>query len=234
MVIIVLLPKEGGGHKPIGLFPSIIRIWMRARALTAREWEELTASPDLFGATGMGAQRAAWAAAFSAESAAVQGQEHAAAPLDLVKAFEKIPRRQLVQAVREHGFNLIVLRLSLAAYKFARTIGVDGVFSEPVVANRGITVFSGFATTELRVLLTDLMFSLKKVWNVELKLYVDDLTIAASGRPKTVIDTVAAATNDAVDYFQRLGLQVSARKSLAVASRPTIRKRLAKKWPTKR
>jgi len=129
LVIIVLLPKGDGSHRPIGLFPGIIRIWMRARSIKAREWEDETAGPEYFGCKGRGAQRAAWMAAFEAELAAAKGLDHAAALIDLVKAFEMIPHRYLVQAARQHGFSLKVLRLSLAAYRIARVIGVDGVFS---------------------------------------------------------------------------------------------------------
>ena len=78
LVLIVLLPKDGGGFRPIGLFPTLIRVWMRARSMVARDWEELTASPDLYGAKGMGAQRAAWTSTFSAEAARLaQQQRHA-------------------------------------------------------------------------------------------------------------------------------------------------------------
>ena len=150
LVLIVLIPKVDGGDRPIGLFPTVIRLWMRARAVLARKWEEETAMPELYGGRGMGAQRAAWLAAFSAEAAAASGADHAAALLDLVKAFEMIPHRLLVRAARKHGFSLKVLRLSLAAYRIARTIGVDGVFSDCLRATRGITAGSGFATTELR------------------------------------------------------------------------------------
>ena len=31
LVLIVLLPKPDGGLRPIGLFPTFIRVWMRAR-----------------------------------------------------------------------------------------------------------------------------------------------------------------------------------------------------------
>ena len=64
LVLIVLLPKVDGGHRPIGLFPSVVRVWMRARSDLARTWEEATAMPEMFGGKGMGAQRAAWVSAY--------------------------------------------------------------------------------------------------------------------------------------------------------------------------
>ena len=73
VVLIVLLNKSDGGLRPIGLFPSIIRIWMRVRFCILREWERGHASPCLFGGSGMGAQRAALVAAFNAEHAAASG-----------------------------------------------------------------------------------------------------------------------------------------------------------------
>ena len=157
----------------------------------------------------MGAQRAAWSAAFEAEFAAASGHDHAAALLDLVKAFEMIPHRDLVRAAKEVGFSLKVLRMSLAAYRTARTVGVDGVYSQQVTATRGITAGSGMATSELRVLLTETIFAIRKAWPVKLKLYVDDLTISASGNGVDVADNVAAATDMAVGAFRSLGLDVS-------------------------
>ena len=233
LVLIVLLPKEGGGYRPIGLFPTLIRVWMRARAAVARDWEELTASPGQYGAKGMGAQRAAWTAAFSAETAMSSGNDHAAVLLDLVKAFEMINHSDLVRAAKEHGFSLKVLRLSLAAYRLARSVGIEEVYSNTVCATRGITAGSGFATTELRLLLVDLMYDLRKLWPVEVKLYVDDLTISASGEPHSVVERLTAATNHAVSKFTQLGLEVSKSKSAAVASRRGIRKALPRQNPAR-
>ena len=102
---------------------------MRARSCIARGWEESTAVPELYGGKGMGAQRAAWVEAFGAEAAAAGDLDHAVALLDLVKAFEMVPHHLLVRAARKHGFSLRILSLSLAAYRLARTVGVDGVFS---------------------------------------------------------------------------------------------------------
>ncbi len=59
LVLVVLLPKADGGLRPIGLFPTIVRVWGRTRALVARAWEAANALPAIFGGAGMGAQRAA-------------------------------------------------------------------------------------------------------------------------------------------------------------------------------
>ena len=57
LVLIVLLPKGGGGgFRPIGLFPTIVRLWMGARVYVVRAWEAANAMPSIFGGKGMGAQ----------------------------------------------------------------------------------------------------------------------------------------------------------------------------------
>ena len=75
--------------------------------------------------------------------------------LDVVKCFETVPHRALVEAAHVKGYNLMILRLSLAAYRLRRSLSVEGVFSRTLRATRGITAGSGFATTELDLLLVD-------------------------------------------------------------------------------
>ena len=220
VVLIVLLPKPDGGLRPIGLFPTVVRIWMRARSRIAQAWEAAHASPLLFGGKGMGAQRAAWVAAFQAEAAACDQLSHVTALLDLVKAFERIPHAHLVRAARRHGYSLVVLRLSLAAYRLGRAVGVEGIFSRILVATRGITAGSGFATTELRVLLGTVVEVASKCWpQADLKLYVDDLTIAATAVREVAADVVTRVVNFVVHHFEvHLELEVSATKSIVVGS----------------
>ncbi len=225
LVLIVLLPKTDGGRRPIGLFCSIVRLWMRTRIWLARAWEAAHALPEVFAGPDMGAQKAAWQASFSAESAALTGEDHAQGLLDLVKAFETVPHDMLVQAARMLGYPLRLIKLSLAAYRLRRTVGIDGVYSKMVRACRGITAGSGFATTELKVLLHDLMVLLRARWPRVLlsKLYVDDLTLAASGAPQIVIRVVAEAIDFAVEFLEvGLGMEVSAKKSKVLASRRCI------------
>ena len=49
MVLIVLLAMPDGGFRPSGLFPTVIRLWRRARTSQARTWEAANASKELYG-----------------------------------------------------------------------------------------------------------------------------------------------------------------------------------------
>jgi hypothetical protein len=43
-VLIVLLAKPAGGFRPIGIFPTFVRVWFRARSRHIRAWNEPTAA----------------------------------------------------------------------------------------------------------------------------------------------------------------------------------------------
>jgi len=173
----------------------------------------------------MGAQKAAWQAVLDSESAALTGTNHAQSLLDLVKAFETVPHDVLANAAEKAGYNLVILRLSLAAYRLLRVLSIEGVFSRKVRATRGITAGSGFATGELKVLLLGLMRALQVFWSEQLncKLFVDDLTLAASGQPTQLVQLMIRVTDFVVQWMeQRLKMQVSETKSKVIASTPKI------------
>ena len=184
----------------------------------------------MFGGAGMGAQKASWQAAFACESAALAGKEHAQGLLDLVKAFETVPHKVLADAAEKSGYNLAILRLSLAAYRLWRTLSIEGVCSRRVRATRGITAGSGFATGELKVLLLDLMKALQFNWKTCLstKLFVDDLTLAATGSPAYLVRLLTRAIDFAIDWLERkLMMAVSDSKSKVVASRFKVAQAIA-------
>ena len=105
--------------------------------------------PSIFCGPGKGAQAAAHQIAFVAESAALSKNTFGTSLLDFVKAFESVPHAILVEVARRLGYPLVILRLCIASYRLKRAIGVEGIYSEEIVATRGITAGSGTATTEI-------------------------------------------------------------------------------------
>lgn len=104
------------------------------------------------------------------------------------------------------------------------------MFSAAIRATRGITAGSGFATTELRLLLIDVIDVLHRLPRaVSLIVYVDDMTIDCIGPPRLVADSVAAATRLVACHLEgRLGLELSSSKSVAVASTMNVSRQIAK------
>ena len=236
LVLIVLLPKPDGGRRPIGLFPAIIRIWARARRMAATRWEAEHARGNLYGGAGMGAQKAAWQSAFRAESAALTRTQYAQALLDLVKAFEKVPHDVLIRSAVKHGYNLWLLRLSLAGYRLPRSVGVDGTYSRLVVAVCGITAGSVFATTELRVIMLDAIDHTYRLWkSVVLSVYVDDCTLEHDGYGIAPSAVVAGATDTLITYLEdELLLEVSVVKSVTTGSSLALARRTARMTLTRK
>ena len=106
-----------------------------------------------------------------------------------------------------------------------RTIGVEGSFSDTVVATRGITAGSGTAATELKRLLLPLMKLLQLQWaNVLVaKVYVDGLTLIVQGKREMMVNTLVMILNFVVAHIDgTLLMQVSKQQSNVVASKPPL------------
>ena len=71
--------------------------------------------------------------------------------LDLLNAFERVPLNWLIRQPVRYEYSLMILRLSIAAYRLGRTIATDGICSTLTRATRRITAGSVFAFTELRI-----------------------------------------------------------------------------------
>ena len=91
------------------------------------EWERANHHPFMYAGKGMGANVAAWKQAARVElaSTATFRRDYAQALLDLVKAFDRIPRWLIVREAVELGFPLWFVKLSLETYKLTRVIRIQ-------------------------------------------------------------------------------------------------------------
>ena len=116
-----------------------------------------------------------------------------------------------------------ILRLSLAAYRLGRRVAIAGVVSAIIIACRGITAGSTFATTELRVLMISALDFVHRAFpSLPLQVYVDDLFVAAEGSRQRVCRSLPVATRLLVHELARVRLEISDTKSEGIASSPTL------------
>ncbi len=190
-MVLVAVARAGGGLRPLGVLPLLPRLWMRARREVATEWERINKRAYLYAGEAMGAHVAVWKQAARAELAAVVGTDYAVVLLDLVKAFERVPHEVVLREAIRLGYPLWMLRLSFATYRLGRVLRIGTVVSAVVQASRGIVAGSGFATTELRVMMINIVDSALLVHPTGTPtLYVDDLGIESCGGPVHILSLI--------------------------------------------
>ena len=123
------------------------------------------------------------------------GARYAQVLLDLVKAFERIPYRILLREADRLGYPLRLLRLAIATYKLPRVIRVGESVSDLVWATRGIVAGSGVATTEMRLVMVDIVDKALEVHpTVQPTLFVDDLSGELDGDDDYIVDNLGGFT----------------------------------------
>ena len=91
LLLIILLPKPDGGTRPIGFFPSCIRVYARwARRIYAVPWELANKREYWFGDKGRTCDMCSWRQSLVGEYAAATNQHAVSALVDLHKAYEHV------------------------------------------------------------------------------------------------------------------------------------------------
>ena len=209
---------------------------MRARRKLARRWEEQNPRTWLHAGKGKGANVAGWKQATAAELAATMrtSVEYVQTLLDLVKAFDKVPLWLLVQEAIALGYPLRVLRLSIATYQLKRVIRVGRVVSKVVTAVTGITAGSGFATSEMRLVMVRAIDRAMKLYPaITPTLFVDDLAAEVCAPPRHAIDQMGGFIEYVAEFVFRTKQALSTTKSNITASCKGVADVLIERWGKK-
>lgn len=100
-----------------------------------------------------------WKQSARAEFAKVRGLVYGQALLDLVKAFDRIPYAVLMREAERLHYPKWLLKLAIATYRPLRVLRVGSVMSDIMRATRGVTAGAGIATTDMRIVMIDIIDS---------------------------------------------------------------------------
>ena len=235
--VLHLIPKLAGGRRPIGLLPTLVRLWERARKDVVRRWRSKETMPFSWAGKGKGSEAAVWQQSVRAEAATHRGHTTAAMMVDLVKAFESVPLWRVWEAGLRRGLPTRMLRLALEVCSFTRRLVFSRAFSEAVESLSAILAGGGMAVDLLALALEETVGEASRLCPAVVPyLVVDDLTLLACGTEQLAIAQVVQAGRFCIERFEASGMIVSRNqawnddgegKSIALASTPSARRRLA-------
>jgi len=195
-ILVVLLPKDSGGTRPIGIFTTIVRVFMRwARRAFTDVWEQSVPRPFWFGIKGATVQRGVWRLSLAGEYAKSTGQAAASALIDLEKAFENISFEWLWVSAQKYGYPLRLLRFLIALYSGPRDVMVDKIATVLVHALlNGVVAGCSHATAMMKLALITSLDHTKQAWkSVFMAVVVDDTQFQAVGPKNMVVRLVGGA-----------------------------------------
>ena len=184
-VDMVRIPKESGGHRLIGLLPTLYRLWGKLRRPDCVSWEDENNDGTDYAVSGQSAQRAAWDFALSNEAVKATGGSTVAWQGDLEKCYEYIPFQSIVEEAVAARFPPVITKLALCMYAGSRRIVKDKVYSNAVRTRKGIIAGCSIATTLVKVCLRRIMISVgAKFPRITRRVFLDDISLQWKGRDR--------------------------------------------------
>ncbi len=136
LLVCAMIPKSGGGDRPVFVLPSIIRHWEKAGLPLMKDWARGMSRTYDWAAEGRSSAEAVWWQLLRAESIPDENGPEAEGLvtllLDIVKCFDRVGLRHVWKWGIEHGMPARLLRVILVTYAMARRISVHGSYSDSV------------------------------------------------------------------------------------------------------
>ena len=178
--LVHFIPQPSGGRRPIGVLPTLVRVWECARKLLAQRWARDSRRHYDWATQGRSAELAAWHQSLIDEAASADGLRIASVFFDLTKAFETI-RLDLVWDVgRRYGFPLPLPRLALEAFAFERRLRYQSSVSAPTATLSAVLAGGGLAQTGMLLVILrppEPLWDELQIRGLSLCIYVDDIAL---------------------------------------------------------
>ena len=139
---LLMYDKLLGGFRPIGLLPSIIRLWEVCRKRALWDWERENRRSYNWAAPGNSSYTVVAHQRLAAE-AMPNGFFSALALLDLVKAYELVPHHRILDGAVAFNFPLVILRVLFCVFNLPRRICIQVCFSSFDVGASFSTIIAG-------------------------------------------------------------------------------------------
>ena len=234
LLLVVLIPKTEGGERPIGIFPTVLRLLDRwYRWSYGAQWLKRQPSRGFFGARGSTVEDAVWRQGLLAEWSHAVGKHSATYLLDIRKAFEHITHQHLWEVAGRHGFSRTWLAWLIGAFRMQRRLQVIGGVSEVVCASRSVVPGSSFADILMRMAVMEVAAEAQRRWPLlSLASGVDDLQGTSWGQLRRVKDEAADSCEFLVQGLAECGLPVSQPKVQLVGTDGEVLKQVARRSKT--
>ena len=205
-LIYFLVPKTPTGERPIGLMPSIVRVWERVRKPILDQWMISQTQSYDSACKGRSDEMAAWQhLVLEEEQDDKSGMGRATALLDMTKCFEQVRLWHVWRWGCHWGFPRALLRIILLVFSFQRRVGLWESVSQPVTTYAAIIAGSVFSCAILHMLFIWPCDCLMSKWpRLRLTKYMDDLTISYRGMNHTVATVNTEALSSVVGWLEKL------------------------------
>lgn len=219
LTVYVMLPKEGGGDRPIGIMAGWVRLWERARLPDMKIWLQSATRPYDYAQVGCTAESAVWLQLLEGEALGMADGPREPGMVtilcDLVKCFERIKLRHIWHWALHWRMPRGLLRMILVTYSMDRRLCALGCYSDPTRTLSAIVPGSVFALAVLHSMLIQPVDELLTAWRpstvtIAAAKYVDDIAITVRGVSEDLIGVAFAVFDNFVHFLEQdLDFEVS-------------------------
>ena len=229
-LLIYLLDKALGGSRPVGVFPSVVRLLVKwVRKSYGEIWRMRFERAFFFGSKLRSVTVCSWRASAVSEYARQIKQLASRRLFDLVKAFENIQHQTLQKNTRYYEFSTALLKFLCRLYRAPRTVMVGLVATDFFRTTRTVVPGCSFADLLMRLAILPSLDRLAEKWPaIFVGAVVDDIQLLSVGDKKLVEDDMLEVSRFLIGDLHEAGLTIDTtdRKLVVLSNNSEVAQKL--------